>query len=137
MPAPGPPPCGNQLRPEGESEGAVLLLRHSPWGTAQHSARGLQRLDSGLTRWGHGTKSQGQTGHRGRALGPGAGPGMPLQGGVYEASASLLWHARTWDRSHAPCQSRNQLPAEAPGQVLTDPALPMSPPQTGSGQNYG
>lgn len=61
------------------------------------------------------------------APGSGAGLGMPLQGGVYEASASFPWHARTWGGSHAPWQGRNKLTAEAPGQVLTDPTQPHHP----------
>jgi len=38
--APGPPPPGNQLLPEGENQGAALLLRHTPWGTSTWGRRG-------------------------------------------------------------------------------------------------
>lgn len=43
---------------------------------------------------------------------------------MYRAPASLLPNAGMRDRSDAPSQSRNKLPAEAPGQVPTGCAQP-------------
>lgn len=142
-PALGPPPCGEELCPSekaGSCPPPQTLWVAGGWQATRSSAHVLYSAQpggarSGVTGQGPGARLAVMGEHG--APGSGAGLGMSPQGGVYEASASFPGHARTWDGSHAACQGRNELTAEAPGQVLTDPAQPPSPQKTGSGQNDG
>lgn len=143
-PALRPPHGGEELGPSSAPARAPgscspQTLRGTSGGHAQLSACALQRLDWGGTWWGHGTRSGGQTGCHGRALGPGV-RGWP---GHAAAGRGL----RGLRELPVACQDLGRVPRSLAGQEQADSRGPRpgphrphpapSPQKTGSGQNYG